>query len=127
TFGAVTAFEGVNLRVGEWEIVALAGDNGAGKTTLFRAISGLQRVQQGTVHFDGDVISGRPPEELAQKAVAFVPQGRNVFTDMSVNDNLAIARDATKRVGLARQDIFDLFPILKEKQHDRAGSLSGGQ
>jgi branched-chain amino acid transport system ATP-binding protein len=126
-FGAVSAFEDVSLSVGEREIVALVGHNGAGKTTLMRAVSGLQQARTGRIMLDGADVTGEAPHMMARKALAYVRQGRNVFSEMSVADNLDLAAKAANRPGLPRDAILDLFPILAEKRQQRAGSLSGGQ
>jgi branched-chain amino acid transport system ATP-binding protein len=116
----------VSLRVGAGELVALVGANGAGKTTLLRAISGVQPAWGGSIRFDGQDLARLHARKRVQIGIVQVPEGRQVFEPLSVEDNLklgAFARGA--RDGLAR--IFALFPALAEKRREPAGNLSGGQ
>ncbi len=125
-YGRIPALAGVTLRVGAGELVALVGANGAGKTTLLRAISGVQPVTGGTISFDGHDLSRLHARRRVQLGIVQVPEGRQVFAPMTVEDNLrlgAFARGA--RDGLAR--IFSLFPGLADKRRELAGNLSGGQ
>jgi branched-chain amino acid transport system ATP-binding protein len=125
-YGRIPALTGVSLRVGAGELVALVGANGAGKTTLLRAISGVQPAWGGTIRFDGQDLARLHARKRVQIGIVQVPEGRQVFEPLSVEDNLnlgAFARGA--RDGLAR--IFALFPALAEKRREPAGNLSGGQ
>jgi branched-chain amino acid transport system ATP-binding protein len=125
-YGRIPALTGVSLRVGAGELVALVGANGAGKTTLLRAISGVQPAWGGSIRFDGQDLARLHARKRVQIGIVQVPEGRQVFEPLSVEDNLnlgAFARGA--RDGLAR--IFALFPALAEKRREPAGNLSGGQ
>ncbi|HJV60086.1 MAG TPA: ABC transporter ATP-binding protein [Albitalea sp.] len=125
-YGRIPALDGVSLRVGAGELVALVGANGAGKTTLLRAISGVQPICGGAVSFDGRDLKDVHAQRRVQRGIVQVPEGRHVFAPLSVEDNLrlgAFARGA--RDGLAR--IFALFPALQAKRREPAGNLSGGQ
>jgi branched-chain amino acid transport system ATP-binding protein len=123
------ALREVSLTVGEGEAVGLLGANGAGKTTLLRTISGEIAVRRGTVTFDGRRITSLPPERTLRAGIAHVLQGRHVFADMTVRENLelgAIARgrrDRSETLGI----VYDEFPMLAQASSQRAGNLSGGQ
>ena len=122
---------GVNLEVDEGEIVALMGTNGAGKSTLLKAISGLVQASSGAVIFDGRDMTHTPPDEIAGRGVVAVPGGQGVFTQLSVADNMRLAAWTQRhRAAEAKADterILDMFPILRERRHEPAGNLSGGQ
>ncbi len=125
-YGRIPALSGVSLRVGEGELVAIVGANGAGKTTLLRAISGVQPSSGGMIRFEGKDLARDHARKRVQLGIVQVPEGRQVFAPMTVEDNLklgAFARGA--RDGLAR--IFSLFPVLESKRRELAGNLSGGQ
>jgi branched-chain amino acid transport system ATP-binding protein len=128
-YGRIPALKGVDLGVKAGELVALVGANGAGKTTLLRAISGVQPVASGCVRFDGADITNLAPERRVQLGIAQVPEGRQVFGPLSVQDNLrlgAYTRSAAEAAeSLAR--VYAMFPALAERRHAPAGMLSGGQ
>jgi branched-chain amino acid transport system ATP-binding protein len=129
-YGSVTALHGIDLDVDEGELVALVGPNGAGKSSALAAVSGLVRAAAGTVTVAGDVVSGLAPERVVRHGVALVPEGRNIFTSLTVAENLAlgatIRRDAAGvAADLDRQ--LDRFPILRDRYGQQAGLLSGGE
>ena len=130
-YGAgVRALQGASLRVRPGEVVALIGANGAGKTTLLKTIAGLVRPQSGEVTFDGRSLTHLEAPERVKLGIALVPEGRRLFSRLSVADNLRLGSygrgDAAARAeSLAR--IFALFPVLRERGHQRAGTLSGGE
>ena len=133
-YGRIQALKGVSLEVNEGEIVALIGANGAGKTTLLRAVSGLLTPHEGDIRLDGRSVVGLPPERLVALGVAHVPERRQLFTTMSVIDNLILGAYHRYRSGDSREAIrkdletvFEIFPVLRERQQQRAGTLSGGQ
>jgi branched-chain amino acid transport system ATP-binding protein len=119
------------MEVNEGEIVAVIGPNGAGKTTLLKAITGLLKVKEGTVEYKGNVISGIPAHRILEYGISHVPQGRQVFGDQSVEDNLilgafSIKKDKTKIQQLIERE-YERFPRLKERRKQQAGTLSGGE
>jgi branched-chain amino acid transport system ATP-binding protein len=128
-YGAVPAVRGLTLRVGKGEIVGLIGPNGAGKSTTLHAITGLVPAHGGDVLLDGESLRGRPPERIARAGVALVPEGRRIYADFTVDENLrlglAAGRERDRRGAVA--DAYDLFPILREYRRRQAGVLSGGQ
>ena len=129
-YGAVVAVRDVSLSVAPGEIVAALGPNGAGKSTLLRAVAGAQKPQRGTITFDGRPLHGLSPEAVVRRGVALVPEGRHVFPNLTVQENLAIG-------GIARTDRDELqadaerwlerFPILGDRSSQLAGTLSGGE
>jgi branched-chain amino acid transport system ATP-binding protein len=119
------------MEVNEGEIVAVIGPNGAGKTTLLKAITGLLKVKEGTVEYKGNVISGVPAHKILEYGISHVPQGRQVFGDQSVEDNLilgafSIKKDKSKILELMERE-YERFPRLKERRKQQAGTLSGGE
>ena len=129
-YGAFTALWDVSLRVATNEAVAVVGPNGAGKTTLLRVISGLIAPRAGTLTFEGAPIGGRPAYEIVGHGIAHVPEGRRIFPALTVADNLkmgAFLPAARKRFTESLARVFALFPVLAERQKQRAGSLSGGE
>lgn len=128
-YGRIEVLHGIDLTVGRGELVALVGANGAGKTTLLRTISGVQPITGGSIGFDGADLSGRRPEARVAGGILQVPEGRQVFAPMTIEDNLrmgAFTRPAAEiRQGL--DEIWELFPVLLEKRDLAAGNLSGGQ
>ena len=129
-YGDFKALFNITLHVDAGEIVTLLGANGAGKTTTLRVISGLVHPTKGTVHFDGKNISTLPPHEIVKLGISHVPEGRQLFPHMSVEENLAlgayIAR-ARQRMKQTMEEQFTLFPRLKERRKQLAGTLSGGE
>ena len=128
-YGEIRALRGISLRVGEGEIVALLGNNGAGKTTTLRAISGLLVPVGGTIRLAGDSLVRVPPHAIAARGVAHIPEGRRMFTRLSVEDNLALGAYVRRDDGIARdlERVFTLFPRLQERRDQLAGTLSGGE
>jgi branched-chain amino acid transport system ATP-binding protein len=129
-YGKSQAISGISMNVNEGEIVSVVGANGAGKTSLLRTISGLQKPTSGEIWFKGKRIDGMPPFEITKMGIVQVPAGREIFSEMSVIDNLkmgAYLRKDRKRVDQDIEAIYAHFPILKEKQKQMGGKLSGGQ
>jgi len=129
-YGAVTVNRGASLQVGECEIVTILGPNGAGKTTLLRAISGLLKPQRGTIRFDGRSVNGLHADQMAAMGLVMVPEGRRVFADMTVRENLRLGAYCRKDPADVEADIGlmeNYFGILAKKRDAKAGTLSGGQ
>src|SRR5438876_8446785 len=125
---AGSVLEGIDLEVAAGESVALMGRNGMGKTTLLRAIMGLLRPTAGEVVLDGVALTGRPPFEISNAGIAYVPQGREIFKDFTVEENLRLG--LLGKTGMAARvpdAIYGRFPILAERRAQRAGTLSGGE
>jgi branched-chain amino acid transport system ATP-binding protein len=128
SYGGIRALRGVRLHVHAAEVVTLIGSNGAGKSTLLRALSGLVRPTAGSIAFQGADVTGRRPEALVALGICHVPEGRRIFANLSVRENLqlgAYLRPARERAGLER--VFGLFPRLRERLAQPAGTLSGGE
>ncbi len=129
-YGAIHAVKGISLEVREDEIVTLIGANGAGKSTTLRAINGLNRPKQGTIHFHGSEITGATPHAIVQRGIAQSPEGRRLFPRMSVTENLemgAFQRADKENFTADLERVFDLFPRLKERRTQKAGTMSGGE
>jgi len=129
-YGAIAALQGVSLKVHRGDIVTLIGANGAGKTTTLRAVSGLLKARSGEVLYDGRSITNSAPHELVKLGLAHVPEGRMVFANLTVLENLRmgayLVRD--KEAILREQDyVYSIFPRLKEREKQLAGTLSGGE
>ena len=130
TYGAAPAVSDVSLRVEEGELVVVVGPNGAGKTTLINAIAGLHPLAGGTLHFGGRDISRLPRHRFCDQGIALVPEGRRLFTEMSVRENLELGSyRSMARVHRTKslESILGTFPVLREKLELPAGTLSGGQ
>jgi branched-chain amino acid transport system ATP-binding protein len=125
-YGRIPALAGVDLRVAQGELVALVGANGAGKTTLLRTISGVQRASAGEIRFDGQDLTRLSARQRVQLGVVQVPEGRQVFGPLSVEDNLRLGAFA-RGSAAALQAVLAMFPVLGEKRLALAGTLSGGQ
>jgi branched-chain amino acid transport system ATP-binding protein len=129
-YGGIQAIKGIDLVIAPGELVCLIGANGAGKTTTLKGICGLQPIKSGTIHYQGESIAGKSPFQLVRRGLAMVPEGRGVFGALTVDENLAMgAYTRSDRNGI-RQDIergFELFPRLKERRGQTAGTLSGGE
>ena len=129
-YGRAEALKGINMQVDQGELVALIGANGAGKTTLMRTISGLKSASFGQIVFEDERIDKLRAHEVVKRGIAHVPEGRLVFAPMTVMDNLrmgAYLRGDKAQVEADFQDMFEHFPVLKERRNQRAGSLSGGE
>ena len=129
-YGRVCALHSVSLEVAEGSVAALLGANGAGKTTTLRVISGLLRPTRGSVEFDGKRIDGFGPDRLVRAGIVQVPEGRQIFADLTVRENLLLGGYARRDGGSARREsqrVFDYFPRLGERLQQRAGTLSGGE
>lgn len=126
----IHALKGISLHVKEKSICCLIGANGAGKSTTLMAISGIQGIRQGNILLQGDLIQKLPPEEIVKRGVVQVPEGRRIFPDLSVRENLILGaylhRDRKKILSLMEKS-FILFPILKERREQSGGTLSGGE
>ena len=128
-YGTIPALHGIDLDVEKGEIVTLIGANGAGKTTTLRTISGLLRPRSGSIQFDGHNIGAVKPHVITAMGISHVPEGRGIFSNLTVSDNLELGAYLRKdRVTQAEYDrIFTLFPVLKERIKQNAGTLSGGE
>ncbi len=128
SYGPIQALKGVSLDVNEGELVTLIGANGAGKSTLLRAISGMVPLQNGEIHFAGKKVSGLPPNAMLGLGVAHSPEGRRIFGDLSVEENLRLGSYLrTDDTSADHEHVLSLFPRLRERLWQRAGTLSGGE
>lgn len=129
-YGAIHAIKGVSLEVNEGEIVTLIGANGAGKSTILRTISGLLKPKTGSIQFEGQEIAGMPAYEIVKTGISQVPEGRRIFAEMSVLENLELGAFTRKDKDGIKADmelVFERFPRLKERIGQLAGTLSGGE
>ena len=127
-YGGVDIIKDINVEVNEGEIVVIVGPNGAGKSTAMKALLGMLKLTDGSVSFAEDDISNMLPQDRVNLGIAFVPQTNNVFTGMSVEENLEMGGFIrTDDIHHTIEDIYNLFPVLKEKRNQNAGELSGGQ
>ncbi|MCC4250182.1 MULTISPECIES: ABC transporter ATP-binding protein [Microbacterium] len=130
SYGRAKVLFDVNLRVEQGEIVTLLGGNGVGKTTTLKAISGLVKPRSGSIMFDGTQIAGAPSHHIARLGIAHSPEGRRLFGNLSVQENLELGAVTTRARRVADQTLrqmFRMFPILEERRKQHAGLLSGGQ
>jgi branched-chain amino acid transport system ATP-binding protein len=130
SYGAITALDGISLRVEAGAIVTLIGGNGAGKTTTLRTISGLLRARRGQISFRDEDITALPAHRIVGRGLCHVPEGRMVFANLTVAENLemgAYLRRDRSAIAQSREMVFDLFPRLKERLAQSAGTLSGGE
>jgi branched-chain amino acid transport system ATP-binding protein len=130
SYGSVPAVANVSIEVGEGEAVGLLGANGAGKSTTLRAISGLVRLTSGTISFLGTNIATLPPYKITELGIAHVPEGRQVFPEMTVQENLEIGAYVPRAKVERRQSldlVFGIFPVLAERRKQLAGTMSGGE
>ncbi len=127
-YGAIHAIKGISFEVNEGEIVALIGANGAGKSTILKTVSGLMHPRSGKIEFLGEDIAHRDAYTLVRKGLAHVPEGRRIFLQMSVQENLEMGAYIHRELSQADLDmVFELFPRLKERRKQVAGTLSGGE
>jgi branched-chain amino acid transport system ATP-binding protein len=129
-YGGIHALKEISLTVPQGEIVTLIGANGAGKSTALRTISGLVEARQGRIHFRGREIQNRPAHRIVQEGIAMVPEGRRIFVNLSVEENLrmgAFARKSGEEVHRDIEWVYQLFPRLKERTKQKGGTLSGGE
>lgn len=129
-YGGIHALQGISLSVPEGAVVTLLGANGAGKTTTLRAIMGLVRPREGTITLNGMSLVGKRPYEIVRSGLSMAPEGRRIFPDLTVLENLLLGAYArTDHDGISRDldFVFSLFPRLKERKHQRGGTLSGGE
>ncbi|MEP6701656.1 MAG: ABC transporter ATP-binding protein [Betaproteobacteria bacterium] len=130
SYGGIKAVRGIDLKVDKGELVCLIGANGAGKTTTLKAICGLVRPSPDSIHYDGKDIVGTPSFELVRRGLAMVPEGRGVFGQLTIEENLAMGayvRTDKSRIRDDMDHVFSLFPRLKERRKQAAGTLSGGE
>ena len=130
SYGALPALHDVHFRVGEGQLVALLGTNGAGKSTTLKTIVGLMKPQSGSIRYRGEAIGGAATYDLVRRGIALVPEGRRVFAHSTVEENLelgAISRTSASEIKESFERIYTLFPRLKERRSQLAGSLSGGE
>jgi branched-chain amino acid transport system ATP-binding protein len=130
SYGTITALHDVSLRVGKGDIVTLIGANGAGKSTTLRTISGLLKAQSGSIQYEGEEISNQPPHKIVARGISHVPEGRMIFANLTVRENLlmgAYLRKKRSELSTEFDFIFGMFPRLKERLLQVAGTLSGGE
>ena len=129
-YGNIQALRGVDVKVNDGEIVALIGSNGAGKSTLLMTISGVNKAATGEILFDNKSIVNMPPHDIVNLGISQVPEGRRIFARLTVEDNLrlgASVNDKGKNFDQDSKDVYDLFPVLKDRLSQRGGTLSGGE
>ena len=130
SYGAINALHGISLKVEPGQIVTLIGSNGAGKSTTLRAISGLIRPKSGEIRYEGASLAGLPPHEIVKLGLSHVPEGRMVFANLTVLENLRMGAYLQTNAAVIRQEldfVFATFPRLKERLQQEAGTLSGGE
>ena len=129
-YGNIQALRGVDVKVNDGEIVALIGSNGAGKSTLLMTISGVNKAATGEIFFDRKSIANLPPHDIVNLGISQVPEGRRIFSRLTVEDNLrlgASVNEKGKNFDQDSKDVYDLFPVLKDRLSQRGGTLSGGE
>ena len=129
-YGAIRALKGVSMRVEQGEVVTLIGANGAGKTTTLRTFTGLLSPTEGRILFEGAEISGKPTHQLVARGISMSPEGRGVFANLTVRENLLMGAYLKKNKAEINEDLergFRMFPRLKERESQKAGTLSGGE
>lgn len=126
-YGRIRVLYGLSLRVGAGEVLCLVGRNGAGKTTTLKAIMGLLPLGEGRIDLDGEEISALPAHEVPRRGIGYVPQGRRLFGELTVAQNIEIGLLTRKRGAQTRERVLDMFPRLRERLSQRAETLSGGE
>jgi branched-chain amino acid transport system ATP-binding protein len=129
-YGGIQALQGISLEVPDGKIISLLGANGAGKSTTLRTIMGIVKATKGSILFNGEEMLGLQPDVIVKKGIALVPEGRRVFSNLTVAENLALgAYTRTDKAAIAKdiEDVYQLFPRLKERETQPAGTLSGGE
>jgi branched-chain amino acid transport system ATP-binding protein len=129
-YGNIQALKGISLSVEEGEIVTLIGSNGAGKSTTLRSISGLNHPREGSIRFQGKEIGETPPQDIVERGISQSPEGRRVFSRMTVRENLELGAYLRSRKADITDDlnrVYDLFPRLQERESQKAGTMSGGE
>tara|TARA_B100002052_G_C15654442_1_gene494354 strand:+ start:62 stop:781 length:720 start_codon:yes stop_codon:yes gene_type:complete len=129
-YGNIQALRGVDVKVNSGEIVALIGSNGAGKSTLLMTISGVNKASTGEIVFDNKNIENLPPHDIVNLGISQVPEGRRIFSRLTVEDNLRLGASSNQKGKYFDQDVkdvYDLFPVLKDRLTQRGGTLSGGE
>jgi branched-chain amino acid transport system ATP-binding protein len=129
-YGAITALRGISLKVSQGELVALLGVNGAGKSTTLGCIAGVLKPVQGSITFEGDPIVGKSPEQIARRGISLVPEGRDIFPSLTVDENLRLGGFIQKEKNAYKRnldEVFELFPVLKQRIQQAGGTLSGGE
>ena len=129
-YGAIIALRGVSIKVSQGELVALLGVNGAGKSTTLGCIAGVLRPWQGNISFEGASILGKSPEQIARLGISLVPEGRDIFPSLTVEENLRLGAFTQREKSEYRRklnEVYDLFPVLKERLQQPGGTLSGGE
>jgi branched-chain amino acid transport system ATP-binding protein len=126
-YGDAQALFGIDFELDAGELVAIIGANGAGKSTFLKSLTGLVRVKNDTVHFDGQPIGGLPPGEIVRKGLAMVPEGRRLFPSLSVEENLLMGANAGRKGPWNLERLYRMFPILEQKKRNPGTALSGGQ
>ncbi|MGI6854800.1 ABC transporter ATP-binding protein [Mesorhizobium sp. 1B3] len=126
-YGAVTVLHGVELALRKGEVLCLLGRNGAGKTTLLKAIMGLVRAEAGSIRLGERELTRLPPHEVPKAGIAYVPQGRRLFAELTVAENIEIGLMTRGKGRTTRDAVLDLFPVLRQRLSQRSGTLSGGE
>jgi len=129
-YGKIQALRGVDLNVNEGEIVSLIGSNGAGKSTLLMTISGVNKAKRGNIFFNGENIENKEPHKIVDMGICQVPEGRRIFSRLTVEENLRLGAHANEKGKFYENDIkevYELFPVLSDRKTQRGGTLSGGE
>ena len=130
SYKKINAVRDISFEIGDGEIVSLIGSNGAGKTSTMRAISGLVRAKSGSITLDGEEMTGKSPSQIVSAGIVHVPEGRQIFSRLTVAENMEMGGYLTKDKQKVRERtdyVFELFPVLRERLRQKAGSLSGGE